>query len=161
IGTVDREVAVGGVDEPAAFPISADPAPAYRGDTSRALTDIRRWQAEDWRGVRGTAGPRAARRVAVVLRGGGVGGRGGELEQPPEPGIAHVATGLLESGFVWPGARLVVLAEADLAGTRTGARPSHRMPSRRRGGIDPLQLTPGDFIVHEQHGVGRYLEMTS
>ena len=35
------------------------------------------------------------------------------------------------------------------------------MPSRRRGGIDPLQLTPGDFIVHEQHGVGRYLEMTS
>ncbi len=35
------------------------------------------------------------------------------------------------------------------------------MPSRRRGGIDPLQLTPGDYIVHEQHGVGRYLEMTS
>ena len=35
------------------------------------------------------------------------------------------------------------------------------MPSRRRGGIDPLQLTPGDYVVHEQHGVGRYLEMTS
>jgi transcription-repair coupling factor (superfamily II helicase) len=35
------------------------------------------------------------------------------------------------------------------------------MPSRRRGGIDPLQLTPGDYIVHEQHGVGRYVEMTS
>jgi transcription-repair coupling factor (superfamily II helicase) len=35
------------------------------------------------------------------------------------------------------------------------------MPSRRRGGIDPLQLNPGDYIVHEQHGVGRYVEMTS
>jgi transcription-repair coupling factor (superfamily II helicase) len=35
------------------------------------------------------------------------------------------------------------------------------MPSRRRGGIDPLQLSPGDYIVHEQHGVGRYVEMTS
>ena len=34
------------------------------------------------------------------------------------------------------------------------------MPSRRRGGVDPLQLTPGDYVVHEQHGVGRYLEMT-
>ena len=55
----------------------------------------------------------------------------------------------------------MVLAEQDLAGTRTGTRQSHRMPSRRRGGIDPLQLTPGDYIVHEQHGVGRYLEMTS
>jgi transcription-repair coupling factor (superfamily II helicase) len=36
-----------------------------------------------------------------------------------------------------------------------------RMPSRRRGGVDPLQLRPGDYVVHEQHGVGRYLEMTS
>ncbi|HKD88015.1 MAG TPA: transcription-repair coupling factor [Streptosporangiaceae bacterium] len=160
-GTVDGEVAVGGVDEPAAFPISAEPAPAYRGDTSRALTDIRRWQAEDWRVVLVTEGHGPAKRLAELLRGDGIGARDGDLEQPPEPGIAHVATGLLESGFVWPGAGLVVLAEADLAGTRTGARPSHRMPSRRRGGIDPLQLTPGDFIVHEQHGVGRYLEMTS
>ncbi|HXB48045.1 MAG TPA: transcription-repair coupling factor, partial [Streptosporangiaceae bacterium] len=160
-GTGDGEVTVGGVDEPAAFLISAEPAPAYRGDTGRALTDIRHWQSEDWRVVLVTEGHGPARRLAELLRGDGIGARDGDLGQPPEPGLAHVATGLLESGFIWPGARLVVLAEADLAGTRTGARPSHRMPSRRRGGIDPLQLTPGDFIVHEQHGVGRYLEMTS
>ena len=92
----------------------------------------------------------------------GLGAHGdGDLAEPPEPGLAHVATGLLESGFVWPSVRLAVLTEADLAGQRTGTRQSHRMPSRRRGGIDPLQLTPGDYIVHEQHGVGRYLEMTS
>src|SRR5262249_58755812 len=102
-----------------------------------------------------------ARRLAELLRGDGLGARDGDLDQPPETGIAHVATGLLEAGFIWPGAQLVVLAEADLAGTRTGARPSHRMPSRRRGGVDPLQPPPGDFIVHEQHGGGRYLEMTS
>ena len=35
------------------------------------------------------------------------------------------------------------------------------MPSRRRGGVDPLQLKAGDYVVHEQHGVGRYVEMTS
>ena len=35
------------------------------------------------------------------------------------------------------------------------------MPSRRRGGVDPLQLKSGDYVVHEQHGVGRYVEMTS
>ena len=27
--------------------------------------------------------------------------------------------------------------------------------------MDPLQLHAGDYVVHEQHGVGRYLEMTS
>ena len=53
-----------------------------------------------------------------------------------------------------------MLTEADLAGQRTASRDM-RMPSRRRGGIDPLQLAPGDYVVHEQHGVGRYLEMTS
>jgi transcription-repair coupling factor (superfamily II helicase) len=58
--------------------------------------------------------------------------------------------------------QLAVLTEADLAGQRTvsGGRDM-RMPARRRGGVDPLQLTPGDYVVHEQHGVGRYLEMTS
>ena len=25
--------------------------------------------------------------------------------------------------------------------------------------VDPLQLRPGDFVVHEQHGVGKYVEM--
>jgi transcription-repair coupling factor (superfamily II helicase) len=33
------------------------------------------------------------------------------------------------------------------------------MPSRRRNVVDPLQLTSGDLVVHEQHGVGRYVEM--
>src|SRR4029078_1898296 len=34
-----------------------------------------------------------------------------------------------------------------------------RMPSRRRNTIDPLELKPGDFVVHEQHGIGRYVEL--
>jgi transcription-repair coupling factor (superfamily II helicase) len=151
----------GGDDEPTPFPVSAEPAPGYRGDTTRALADIRQWLADDWRVVLVTEGHGPARRLAELLRGDGLGARDGDLSAPPEAGLAHVSTGLLESGFVWPSIRLVVLAEQDLAGTRSGTRQSHRMPSRRRGGIDPLQLTPGDYIVHEQHGVGRYVEMTS
>ena len=33
------------------------------------------------------------------------------------------------------------------------------MPSRRRNTIDPLELRAGDFVVHEQHGIGRYVEL--
>jgi transcription-repair coupling factor (superfamily II helicase) len=147
--------------EPAPFPLAAEPAPAYRGDTTRAVAEIRQWLADGWRVVLVTEGHGPARRLAELLRGEGIGAADGDLARPPEPGLAHVATGMLESGFVWPSVRLTVLAEADLAGTRSGTRQSRRMPSRRRGGIDPLQLTPGDYIVHEQHGVGRFLEMTS
>ena len=33
------------------------------------------------------------------------------------------------------------------------------MPSRRKQAIDPIELKPGDYVVHEQHGVGRYIEL--
>jgi transcription-repair coupling factor (superfamily II helicase) len=72
-----------------------------------------------------------------------------------------VTTALIGSGFTWPAVRLAVLTEADLAGQRAAGGGKDRLPARRRGGVDPLQLTPGDYVVHEQHGVGRYLEMTS
>ena len=148
-------------DGPAPFRINADPAPGYRGNTARAVADVRQWLSQDWRVVLITSGHGPAKRLSELLRGDGLGAREGDLANAPEAGIAHVTTGQVEAGFVWPAIKLAVLAEADLAGTRTGTRQSHRMPSRRRGGIDPLQLTPGDYIVHEQHGVGRYVEMTS
>jgi transcription-repair coupling factor (superfamily II helicase) len=160
-GPADGDWTGDGDGGPPAFAIHAQPAPGYRGDTSRAVPDIGRWLADGWRVVLVTEGHGPAKRLAELLRGEGLGAADGDLAKPPQPGVAHVATGMLESGFVWPSVRLAVLAEADLAGTRPGSRQAHRMPSRRRGGIDPLQLTPGDYIVHEQHGVGRFLEMTS
>ncbi|HEX3491563.1 MAG TPA: DEAD/DEAH box helicase, partial [Streptosporangiaceae bacterium] len=146
------------------FVINAEPAPSYRGDTTHVLADVGRWLSDQWRVVLVTEGHGPAQRLAELLRAEGVGVAGpgtGALEHAPEAAVASVATGLLETGFVWPAVRLAVLAEADVAGQRAGSRQTRRMPSRRRGGIDPLQLTPGDYIVHEQHGVGRYVEMTS
>jgi transcription-repair coupling factor (superfamily II helicase) len=143
------------------FRIQASPADAYRGDTVRVVADVGQWLAAQWRVVLVTEGHGPAQRLAELLRGEGLGARAGDLDEAPEPGVAQVATGMIDSGFVWPSVRLAVLSEADLAGQRPGSRDVRRMPSKRRGGIDPLQLAAGDYIVHEQHGVGRYLEMTS
>jgi transcription-repair coupling factor (superfamily II helicase) len=33
------------------------------------------------------------------------------------------------------------------------------MPSKRKQAIDPLELKSGDYVVHEQHGIGRYVEL--
>ncbi|HYS33579.1 MAG TPA: transcription-repair coupling factor [Streptosporangiaceae bacterium] len=143
------------------FRIKAVPASAYHGDTSRVTGDVRGWLADGWRVALVTEGHGPAQRLSELLRGENLGARAGDLDDPPEPGVAVVATGQLDMGFIWPGIKLAVLSEADLAGQRVGSRDRSRMPSRRRGGIDPLQLTPGDYVVHSQHGVGRYLEMTS
>jgi transcription-repair coupling factor (superfamily II helicase) len=162
-GDDDGAPSAAGEGEPGrpAFRIGASPAEGYRGDTTRALADVRRWLAGQWRVVLVTEGHGPAQRLAEMLRADGLGARLGDLDEPPEPGVPYVTTGLLSNGFTWEAARLAVICEADLAGQRTGGRDTRRMPSRRRGGIDPLQLTTGDYVVHEQHGVGRYLEMTS
>ena len=40
-------------------------------------------------------------------------------------------------------------------------RDAAKMPARRRNAVDLVQLQPGDLVVHEQHGIGRYIEMIS
>jgi transcription-repair coupling factor (superfamily II helicase) len=146
------------------FRINAKPAESYRGDTDRALEDVRAWLADGWRVVLVTEGHGPAQRLAELLRDGGLGARLADLAdpaEPPEPGVPYVATGLVEHGFCWPGVRTALLTESDLAGQRSSTKDMRRLPARRRGGIDPLRLRGGDYVVHEQHGVGRYVEMTS
>ncbi len=71
----------------------------------------------------------------------------------------HVSCGSIDHGFVDPALKLAVLTETDLTGQKAAGREGARMPARRRKAIDPLTLETGDYIVHEQHGVGRYIEM--
>jgi len=145
--------------------INAQPAPAYRGDTTRMIADVREWLRDGWRVVLVTEGHGPAQRLAEVLRGEGFGARLGDIDVAPEGGVPYVSTGELRQGFSWPAVKLALLTESDLAArgpSRPGSRDERRMPTaRRRGGVDPLQLRPGDYVVHEQHGVGRFLEMTS
>jgi transcription-repair coupling factor (superfamily II helicase) len=145
--------------------INALPATAYRGNTAHMIEDVRGWLHDGWRVVLVTEGHGPAQRLAEMLRGEGFGTRLGDIEDSLEPSVPYVSTGVLSQGFTWPGIKLALLTEADLAArgaSRPGTRDERRMPSaRRRGGVDPLQLRPGDYVVHEQHGVGRFVEMTS
>jgi len=51
----------------------------------------------------------------------------------------------------------IFVTERDLTGSQSAG--GEKLPSRRKKNIDPLQLKAGDFVVHEQHGIGRYVEM--
>ncbi|WP_407565353.1 transcription-repair coupling factor [Streptomyces sp. 184] len=133
----------------------------YRGDTARALADTKGWLADGWRVVYLTEGHGPAQRTAEVLGGEGIAARL-DADLGPDalaPSVVHVSCGELEHGFVAPELKLAVLTETDLSGQKSAARDGARMPARRRKQIDPLTLQAGDYIVHEQHGVGRYLEM--
>ncbi|MGL4175748.1 MAG: transcription-repair coupling factor, partial [Dermatophilaceae bacterium] len=137
-------------------------SPSFRGDTEAAVAELRRLVAAQWSVLAVTEGPGLAKRVAEVLAEHDVPSRL-VAEGSPEPGLVTVTTGAVGPGFLAPDARLAVVTEADLtgaaAGSGTSTKDMRRMPSRRRNQVDPLQLRPGDHVVHEQHGVGRFVEM--
>jgi transcription-repair coupling factor (superfamily II helicase) len=133
----------------------------YRGEIERALGDIADLLRAGWRLVLVTEGPGPARRFVEQLLEAGLSARlVPNVAEPPEPGVVVVTNASVGRGFVAPGLRLALLTESDLTG-RAGVstKDMRSMPSRRRNVVDPLALRPGDHVVHEQHGVGRFVEL--
>jgi transcription-repair coupling factor (superfamily II helicase) len=82
------------------------------------------------------------------------------LDESPAPNEIVVTTGAFEHGFTDEAGRLALLTGNDISGGRgASTRDMTKMPSRRRNTIDPLELRAGDFVVHEQHGIGKYVEL--
>jgi transcription-repair coupling factor (superfamily II helicase) len=77
-----------------------------------------------------------------------------------KPGVVGVLRGPLHDGVVIPGANLVVITETDLTGNRGTSVDGKRLAAKRRNTVDPLALSAGDLVVHDQHGIGRFVEMT-
>ncbi|WP_042403492.1 transcription-repair coupling factor [Streptacidiphilus carbonis] len=152
----DDEVLAG----PDVLHLDLHPAEAYRGDTARAIADAKGRLADGWRVVLVTEGKGPASRIAEMLSGEGIGARlTPDLVGVPDPDVVHVACGSIEYGLYSEGLKLHLVTETDLAGQKSSTKDMRRMPSARRNAIDPLALQSGDYVVHEAHGVGRYVEM--
>src|SRR6201993_1973419 len=80
----------------------------------------------------------------------------------PKAGVVGVLKGPLHDGLIVGGstAALVIITETDLTGNRVTATDGKRLAAKRRNTVDPLALTAGDLVVHDQHGIGRFVEMT-
>jgi transcription-repair coupling factor (superfamily II helicase) len=70
--------------------------------------------------------------------------------------------GSLARGFICDEAKLVVVTDAEIFGRYKIQRPrrqksSHALAARSALDIDFTDLDDGDFVVHLQHGIGRYL----
>jgi transcription-repair coupling factor (superfamily II helicase) len=153
---------LGDLDDGAAA-LEATPVERFAGDVDRAVGALRDWTREGWRVVLTFAGPGPAQRAAEQLGAADLGVRlVPGVESVPEAGLTSITQGNLESGFTLPGVKLALLTEHDLTGQRgTTMRDAQKMPARRRNAVDLVQLQPGDLVVHEHHGIGRYVEMVS
>ncbi len=147
--------------EGAAQGVGAVPIEGYRGDLERAVADLRGWLADGLRVVVVHPGHGPAQRMVEVLGDHDVAARLVEPDDdsPLEPGLVTVTTATLAHGFVDRAVGLVLVTGDDLSGQRSTTRDQSRMPTRRKRQIDPLELKAGDYVVHDQHGVGRFVEM--
>ena len=68
---------------------------------------------------------------------------------------ANIFAGNIRTGFEYPDLKFALITEVDIFGNRRSRR------RRRVYSGDPIRdftdLHPGDFVVHEQHGIGKYL----
>jgi transcription-repair coupling factor (superfamily II helicase) len=144
-------------DDESARSVAASPVEPYRGDLEAAVKDLRGYLEDGRRVVVLQQGHGLAQRTVEVLAEHDVPARLVEDVSGSGDRVVEVAQGCLTQGLILPG--LVLLTGEDLSGQKASTRDMRKMPARRKKQIDPLELKPGDYVVHEQHGVGRFLEM--
>lgn len=74
--------------------------------------------------------------------------------QSPAGGI-YVVEGEIHDGFELPYAKVVVVAERDVFGTQKRRLRHHAAKGQEINVFTDLK--PGDYVVHEVHGIGRYI----
>ena len=138
--------------------LALEPPVNWRGDATGAVTamadDLRRGDKV----VALVEGKGLAQRLAELASGAGLGARMVDgLDETPSGGVLTIAVASGLGGLRAPG--LCVYSSLDIAGAQA-ARPSRSLPTRRRAQVVPLELKAGDALVHEIHGIGRFVEMT-
>ena len=138
--------------------VAMTPPVNWRGDAQAAAAamadDVRQGLAV----VALVEGKGLGHRLAELAGDAGLGVRQpDDLADPPSPGAVTIVVAEGLSGFRTNG--LVVYSSIDIAGQVPAPRASRAMPARRHSQVVPLELKPGDALVHEIHGIGRFVEM--
>lgn len=134
----------------------------FVGDVEAMMQHMDSRIRDKWSIAIETHGPGPARRLAEIFLDHGHTASVVEQITTIEPGEIQIAVGSPGAGFAWHQQRLAVVTEYDLfgrqaAGTQRGQKRS--LARKRRNAVDPLALEEGDFVVHNQHGICKFVEL--
>jgi transcription-repair coupling factor (superfamily II helicase) len=138
-------------------PVLGDPAVLARRFAELAGSGHRIVICADGRG--------SAERMAQVLDGEGL-ACGLLVDKPSEvaeleirrPGV-HIVVAPLDRGGLISSSKLAIVAEPDVTGRRRPHRQARARPRATEGFFD--DLAPGDYVVHNVHGVARFAGMVT
>ncbi|MCU1508494.1 MAG: transcription-repair coupling factor [Glaciihabitans sp.] len=143
--------------------IEAGSVPSFAGQAAGAVDHVRDLTRDGWTVAVVAGGAGLVERAADVLGEHEVAARVVDaFPADAEPGIAYLLRASVEAGFELPEIKLALLSEGEFYGRTAGydSRQVKKLASKRKNVVDPLQLRAGDFVVHQMHGIGKFLELT-
>ncbi|QIZ99300.1 transcription-repair coupling factor [Leifsonia sp. PS1209] len=151
------------IEEHLQLRIAAEAVPSFQGNVTGAIEHIGARLKDGWTVAIVAEGAGLVERAADVLSEAELPARHvEEFPADPEPGIAYLLRATVEHGFEVGETKLALLSESEFYGRTVGydSRQVKKLATRRKNVVDPLALKPGDYVVHQTHGIGRFVELT-
>ncbi|CAM3064441.1 transcription-repair coupling factor [Lactiplantibacillus plajomi] len=76
-----------------------------------------------------------------------------------QTGVVQIVQGSLQNGFEFPDGHLVVITEQEMFKKVAKKRPRRQTLANAERLKSYTDLKPGDFVVHVNHGIGKYVGM--
>ena len=139
--------------------ITCKQLPSYGGSLDTAAEDIRHYGAVGFSTVVLCGSRRRAELLQEMLTERSVKAViAVPMTELPQPGQVYLSDGALPAGMEYPALKLAILTEGQImaAGSRKPGRPRKKKPAGQKLSSF-TDLHEGDIVVHEQHGIGRYV----
>lgn len=143
-------------------PLAVSSAETHFGRSGNTVTRLKELVKAGWRVVLAAGSAAMATRLAENFQNDGTPAQTYSENADPFPaGRLTTVTAQVQVGFEIPQQKLACYTETDVTGraARAVGQGSHARVAKKNRIADPLSLKAGDYVVHELHGVGRFLEL--
>ena len=135
--------------------------PGYGGSLETAAADLKNYASNQYGSIVLCGGQRRGEILKELLAKSGLNALlSFPLTKLPQPGQILIAGGSLPAGLEYPTLKFAILTEGQIAVRQERKRVRAPKKATNRKKLDSFtDLTPGDLVVHEHHGIGRYVGM--
>ena len=142
------------------LPMAAKQLPGYGGSLDTAVTDLAHYQKMEFSSLVLCGTRRRAELLQMQLNEKGLSSfQCIPLDLLPQAGQIFLTEGTLPFGMEYPSGRLAVLTEGQLIAKSAPKRRTKKTATNRQKINSFTDLTPGDLVVHENYGIGRFVAM--
>ena len=143
------------------LPVIAKQLPSYGGNLDTAASDLSHYQKQEFASLVLCGSRRRAEILKDMLSAKGLSALLCiPLTTMPKPGQILLAEGTLPYGMEYPDAKLAVLSEGQLITKTVPKRKAAKKTATNRQKLNSFtDLSPGDLVVHENYGIGRFIAM--